>query len=146
MHIGEACQRDPVTASADDSVRDAAKRMKQLGVGSLIVIDEGRHPIGVVTDRDVVQRVIRRRRDPDTTTLGEIMSVDIVSVWDRAPLERAFHRMRQNDARRVITTDDHGRVSGLITADDALRIISSDLAAIADVIGAQSPDAAAEPA
>jgi CBS domain-containing protein len=139
MRVEEACRKAPVTTGPDETVREAAKRMKQLGVGSIVVVDSLEKPVGMVTDRDIVQRVVRRRMDPDTTTLGEIMSVDIVSVWHSSPVERAFHRMRQEDSRRVIVTDDLGHVVGIITVDDAIPLITDELQKISGVLAAQSP-------
>lgn len=139
MKVEDACRSNPVTGGPDDTVREAAKRMQELDVGSMIVVDASNMPLGMVTDRDIVQRVIRRRKDPDTTTLREIMSVDVVSVWHSSPVERAFHRMRQEDSRRVIVTDDLGHAVGIITVDDAIPLITDELQKITGVLAAQSP-------
>lgn len=139
MTFRSYCQGDVVTAKADESVRDAAKRMDSAGVGALAVVDDRNRPIGMVTDRDVIQQVVRRRLDPDTIRLSEIMNPDVVSVWDEAPLPRVFHRMRQESVRRVLAVDSDGKVVGILTYDDALPLISSQLAMAADVVRGQQP-------
>lgn len=139
MSVLEHCRRDPLTATADETVRDVAKRMAEQGVGSLAVVDEREHPIGMLTDRDIVQNVIRRRRSPDEVTVGEMMSLDVVSVWEEVPLVRAFHRMRQEAVRRVLVTDDDGKVVGILTFDDALPQIARALGMAAEVVRAQEP-------
>ncbi|MBW2696088.1 MAG: CBS domain-containing protein [Deltaproteobacteria bacterium] len=68
------------------------------------------------------------------------MSRDIVSVWSGAPLARAFHRMRQEETRRVLVTDEVGRVIGIIAVDDAIPLITNELQTISDVLAAQGPN------
>jgi CBS domain-containing protein len=139
MAFADYCRRNPVTARPDESVTDAAKRMSQLGVGALAVVDDENHPIGMVTDRDIVQKVVRRRLDPSATALREIMNPDIISVWDEVPLVRAFHRMRQESVRRVLAVDSSGELVGILTYDDALPLIAEQLSLAADVVRAQQP-------
>lgn len=131
--------RNPVTAGPGDTAREAARRMVENDVGAIVVTDQDDRPVGVVTDRDIVQKVLRRRRDPERTSLEQIMSVELVSVWDEVPIERAFNRMRQEAVRRVLTTDIDGRISGILTFDDALPLIAREIALAADVVRSQAP-------
>ena len=141
MSIADYRQSAPATARPDESVRDAAKRMQQLGIGSLVVVDELERPVGMLTDRDIVQNVVRRRRDPDAVAIEEVMSRDVVSVWNRAPLVRVFHRMRQEGVRRVLSVDSEGKLDGIVTYDDVLPLVAKDLSLAAEVIRAQAPGA-----
>lgn len=138
MSIADYCTRDPITAGPGETVREAAKRMAKRGVGAIVVTDDEDRPVGMVTDRDIVQKVLRRRRDPDRTSLEQIMSIDVVSIWDQLPISRAFNRMRQEAVRRVLATDDNGKISGILTFDDALPLIAAELSLAADVVRAQS--------
>jgi CBS domain-containing protein len=142
MSVLEHCKREPITAGPGDTVRDAAKRMAELGVGAIIVTDSHDRPVGLVTDRDIVQKVVRRRRDPDRTSLEQIMSLDVVNIWDQLPVSRAFNRMRQEAVRRVVITDDEGKVSGILTFDDALPLIAGELSLAAEVVRSQTAAAA----
>lgn len=139
MSVGMHCRRDPVTARADESVRDAAKRMRELAVGSLVIVSDEGKPIGMVTDRDIVQRVLRRHGDPDTTPLSRIMNEDLTTIWQGAPLVRAFHRMRQEGVRRVLVTGDGGELAGILSFDDAIPLIAKELGLAADVLRSQMP-------
>ena len=141
MSIADYRQSAPATARPDESVRDAAKRMQQLGIGSLVVVDELERPVGMLTDRDIVQNVVRRRRDPDAVAIEEVMSRDVVSVWNRAPLVRVFHPMRQEGVRRVLSVDSEGKLDGIVTYDDVLPLVAKDLSLAAEVIRAQAPGA-----
>ena len=101
MPVGDFCRREPCTATADESIREAAKRMDARGVGCLVVVDAGGRPVGMLTDRDLVMRGLRRRRDPDTTTVGEVMHGDVTRVREAAPLEVAIRRMRSRQRLRL---------------------------------------------
>ncbi len=141
MSIDQFCRHDLITASPGESVREAAKRMSNEGVGCLVVVDEEHRPLGMVTDRDIVGRVIRRRKDPDAVELGDIMSPDVVSVWREVALDRAFHRMRQEGVRRIAVTDESGVLTGILTYDDALPLLAQRFQLAAGVVSSQYPNA-----
>lgn len=142
MACGECCQRNPVTARASDTVRDAAKRMDTKGVGCVVVVDEEQRPVGMLTDRDVVVKVLRRRRDPDQTRVDEVMHEGVTVVRERMPVDIAFRFMRRDGVRRIPIVDDDGRVSGILSYDDALQLIAEQLGCAAAVARAQFPAAA----
>jgi CBS domain-containing protein len=144
MALSDYFRLNPVTARAEDTARDAAKQMKLQRVGSLAVVNDKGRPVGMVTDRDIIQHVLRRRKDPDAVTLADIMNPDVVSISQNAPVERAFHRMRQEGVRRVMVTDDNGALVGILTYDDALPLIADQFALAASVVKAQFPASAGE--
>jgi len=144
MSVNQFCRHDPVTAKPDETVREAAKRMASQNVGSLVVVNEKQRPVGMLTDRDIVQRVIRRRKDPDAIEVASVMSEDVVSVWQEVALDRAFHRMRQEGVRRVLVTDEVGRLTGILSYDDALPHIARRFALAAEVMSSQFPTAAGD--
>ena len=142
MSVGDHCRRNPVTASPEETVREAARKMEQAKVGSLAIVNEEGRAIGMVTDRDIVQKVLRRRKDPDATRLADIASPDVVSVWQDVGLDRALARMRQEGVRRVLVTDDDGKLTGIITYDDVLPGIANEFSMAASVVSAQGPGGA----
>jgi CBS domain-containing protein len=139
MAIRDYCRRDPCVATAGETVREAAKRMDARGVGCLVVVDGDSRPVGMLTDRDIVMRVLRRRRDPDRTTVGEVMHEEVSCLPDDAPVERAMRRMHVDGVRRIPVVDDAGRIVGIFTADDALQLLSSEIAGLAEAVRAQFP-------
>ncbi len=139
MSIAQHCRPDVVTAGADESVRTGARLMEQRGIGAVVVVDEAGAPLGIVTDRDIVRKALRRGRDPEATRLGEIMSEDVFTMWEGAPLVQAFRRMRQEGLRRIIVMDDENHLRGILTVDDVMPIIAAQLGAVGDVITAQLP-------
>lgn len=92
MSIGRICNRVIVTADPDESVRDAARRMAQKAVGTLVVV-RGERPVGILTDRDIVVRAMANDRDPDVTPVSEIMTTPIRSLDESTPIEDALSKM-----------------------------------------------------
>lgn len=139
MSLREYCRENPKTATPDESIREAARRMDTEGVGSLVVVDAQGRPVGMLTDRDVVVRVLRRRRDPDQTTVGAVMEGDPTVVHDASPLVIGLRRMRADGLRRIPVVNDQGKLVGILTADDALQLIASELSDVAAAVRSQFP-------
>ena len=74
MTVGRICVRDVHIAEPDESVRVATRRMRKVDVGALIVTDDKRNPIGILTDRDVALRCVAEGQEPDDTPVSEIMT------------------------------------------------------------------------
>ena len=80
MSVGRIGTRVVATASPAESVLEVARRMDENNVGSVVVIDENTKPVGIVTDRDLVTRVLARELDPAETPVAVVMSKDVRSV------------------------------------------------------------------
>ncbi|MDJ0867109.1 MAG: CBS domain-containing protein [Myxococcota bacterium] len=142
MSIGSYCRRDVRTVAVDETLRAAARRMDQEGVGCLVAV-EGDLPRGVLTDRDVALSVIRGDLDPDEALVGEVIEPDPVTVHASSPLRIAARVMRRRGIRRLPVVDDHERLVGVIASDDLLALVSDELATLASAIRGQLPDAPA---
>jgi len=125
MRVLDLCTRKVEVASPRDLVADAARRMAERGVGTLVVVDELRRPLGIVTDRDLVKRCIARPRDPGRTELAAVMSGPVVWVREDASIESVLEEMARLRIRRLAVVDPKDRLTGLVSLDDAL---SSELA------------------
>jgi CBS domain-containing protein len=139
MSIREYARRNPCTGTEEESVREAAKRMDVRGVGCLVVVDAGGRPVGMLTDRDVVLRVLHRRLDPDLTRIGDVMQREVSSVRETDSVERTVRVMRREAVRRVPVVDAEGRLVGIFSSDDALQILASELGNLAGAVRAQFP-------
>ncbi len=138
MPVRDYCHQDVVTAGPDDSARGAAILMKERNVGCVVLVDDKGRPVGVVTDRDLVQHVLRRRRDPDATPLSDVAGDQpIATVGADMALSRALARMRQEAVRRVVVVEPGGAVTGILTLDDILPIITKELGMVSDVVATQ---------
>lgn len=114
--VRDVMTKNPVTVPADAPVVEAAKRMKEQGIGDVIVID-GDHMCGLVTDRDIVVRALAEGRDPNSTRMNEICTKDPLTVSPDDDITAAGDLMRDNKVRRVPVVEN-GDVVGVVSIGD----------------------------
>ena len=124
--IRDVMTDNPCAIDAEKPVAYAAKMMKQEDVG-LAPIVEGERLVGTVTDRDIVTRVIAEGRDPESTSVREIASTDLVTVDPQQNFDEALRLMAQHQVRRLPVVEEDGRLVGVVAqADVAEHASSSD--------------------
>jgi CBS domain-containing protein len=143
MSVGRICTREVDVATADEAIWRAAERMHQRSVGTLVVVDESQDPIGVITDRDLVVRVLADRKDPEETLVGDVMSRRPATALEDTPIEIALERMAAGGFRRMPVVDHSGKLVGLVTLDDILLLVGDELTHAGKVLARQTPRAAA---
>lgn len=105
--------RPAVLASRAMPVRVASQLMMNKKVGAIIVIDTNEHPIGIFTDKDMVDRVVAAGRYPDITTLGEVMTSPVQTAPGRMTAAEALQIMMQKHFRHLPVVDMNNRVLGI---------------------------------
>jgi CBS domain-containing protein len=106
---------DPVTVTPETTVMDAAKRMSTADIGDVLV--ENGNGVCIMTDRDVVVRVIAEGRDPAKTTVGDVCSTDVATVTPDTPIATLIGLMRDKAVRRIPVVED-GRPVGIVSLGD----------------------------
>lgn len=107
------------TIGRDATVLDAVDRMNDKRIGSLLVMN-GDQPVGIFTERDVLVRVVAGRRDPAMTTVGEVMSVELVTVTPATPVDEVMGIMTETRCRHLPVMEG-ARVLGLASIGDVTR-------------------------
>ena len=117
--IRDLMTEDPVTLSADTSLVDAARAMRDEDVGDVIVLKaDGRGLCGMVTDRDIVIRAVAEGRDPSETKLDEVCSHEVISARPEDSVQNAVQIMREHSVRRLPVVDDNGSPVGVVSLGD----------------------------
>ena len=119
MKIKNVMSVPGVTVPPQSSVAESARLMAYEGVGSVLVVSDGR-PLGIVTDRDLALRVVAREL-PSTSPVGEVMTTDLVTVESGDEVDVAFAAFRRHPFRRLPVLTD-GEVVGMLTVDDLLML------------------------
>lgn len=117
QRIDEIMTRNVVTVPTSATVLDAAQLMRDRAIGDVVVTD-GDKLCGIVTDRDIVTRVVADDRPPAQTAIGDICSKDPVAVRPDQDFNEAVSLMRSHDIRRLPVVDDGGRPVGILTLGD----------------------------
>lgn len=134
--VREIMTRAPVALRSSQPVTEAAKVMREHGIGTVLIVDDGQLK-GLVTDRDIVVRAIAEVRDPAVTLVGEICSPDPITVAPDDDTDTVVQRMRERAVRRVPVVEDGHPVGVLSIGDMALE--RDERSALAD-ISAQPPN------
>ncbi len=117
--IRDLMTSSPASCEASTPVVEAARQMAQQDVGPIPVV-EGDQLVGIVTDRDIVLRVVAEGRDPSSTTAQEIVSSDLVTVTPDSNLDEALQLMAQNQVRRLPVAEGD-RLVGIVAQADVAR-------------------------
>ena len=143
MSVGRICTRSVDLADPDESVQVAASRMNMRNVGTLLVVDDQKCAIGIITDRDLAIRVVGKGLDPNTTTVASVMSGAPESVTENTSIESAIASMRAGPHRRLPVVNDNNELVGLVSLDDVLDLLSEEFVEIGKLIRRESPSALA---
>jgi CBS domain-containing protein len=109
------------TVTEHDSVETAAKLMKTHNLGSIIVTDSNSNPIGIITEKDIINRVVAGNLLPRNINARQTMSYPVLSISSHHDIKEAAETMRTRDVRRLVVMD-HGRMIGLIASNDIVAI------------------------
>jgi CBS domain-containing protein len=115
--IAEAMTSNPNAIESDRSVAYAAKMMKQEDVGIAPVVESGRL-VGVLTDRDIVVRVVAEGKDPDSVRARDVASSNVVTVDPQQDLDEALKLMARYQIRRLPVVEEDGRLVGVVAQAD----------------------------
>lgn len=122
--------RDPVMVAPDAPCGQLSKLMRNRGIGSVVVVKDG-FPVGVVTERDLVHRVLAEGRDPDKCDADQVCTKPVVAISIYADVDMAVDMMNEYGIRRLVVVDQKDKVVGILTTDDIaknLRSMSEELA------------------
>ncbi|KYH37928.1 MAG: hypothetical protein AYL28_004840 [Candidatus Bathyarchaeota archaeon B23] len=120
--VGDIMSSPVVTVDAEIIVRDAALLMRERDIGSVLVVERGR-PAGIVTERDLLERVVAPCRDPCEVRVREIMSTPLITIEREASILDAMRKMRVRGIRRLIVVEDE-EVVGVVSSRDIMMGIS----------------------
>src|SRR3954470_10213536 len=130
--IRDVMTSDPKTVEADATVQDVAQIMDKEDIGNVLVVENG-DVQGIVTDRDIVVRVVAKGEGPDAS-VREAATTDLETLSPHASIEHAIQKMEQGTARRLPVVED-GKPVGVISLGDLAEARDQD-SALADISSA----------
>ncbi|HVY79594.1 MAG TPA: CBS domain-containing protein [Steroidobacteraceae bacterium] len=140
MRLKDFCTTDVAYCERDITALAAATLMRTKHVGDLVVVDDAayeRTPVGIVTDRDIILKVLGAELDPGRVTVGEIMRTPVVLANENEDVTEAIARMRAHRVRRLPITGSRGRLVGIVTLDDVLRQLVNDASTLLEVVASE---------
>ncbi len=139
LSAGDLCTRTVVVAHRDLALNEAAGLMREHHVGCLVVVDEqpdGRRPVGLLTDRDIVTAVVAKDMDARILRVDDVMSGGPVITHETDSLLDALAAMRRAGVRRMPVVDARGVLQGLLALDDVIETIGEQMSLLVQVLTA----------
>jgi CBS domain-containing protein len=133
--------RDVMTGGADcidenDTIIDAAKRLKELNVGAMPICGSDNRLKGMLTDRDIVVKVLAEGKDPASTKAGELGQGKPVTIGADDSVEEALHTMAEHKVRRLPVIDGHELIGIVSQADLAKNVDDEKVGDLVEAISA----------
>src|SRR3990167_662978 len=140
MSLESLCRREIVCVDVKTKVLEATELMEEMNVGSVVVIQNDR-PVGIVTDRDVVLRVVNKKLDPAKCAVADIMSLDVVTLKQSTGLYDALEQIKESGGRvrRFPVVDENGALIGIMTLDDVIYLLGREMSDVAAIIESERP-------
>jgi CBS domain-containing protein len=139
MLVEAIMQTSVATMDRDHTALRAARLMKEKDAGLVVIIDERRRPVGMVTDRDIAVKLVVESKGVDTP-VDEIMSHPVYAVSRTALVFDTLREMARRHVHRMPVIDDETtELVGVVTAEDALMLLTTELANIAEVMSQTRP-------
>jgi CBS domain-containing protein len=139
MNVSQLCSRNVVTVRKSDEITVAARLMREKHVGYLVVVEPDftgatQRPIGVLTDRDIVIGVVAQDLNPRGIRVGDVMTCNPVVVELGDPIAAAVQEMRRIGVRRMPVVGSLGELAGVLSLDEVLDSLSSELQNLAGAV------------
>lgn len=124
MKVGDIMTKKVVVVPYGASVSEVARLMKRHGIGSVIVVEDksGKHAKGIITERDIVHKILATKRDPYKIPVEEIMSKPLRVVRPDTTIEDAAKAMRENKVKRLPVVNENNELIGVLSEGDIMKI------------------------
>lgn len=137
MPISECCSVEVVCCEPDTPVQEVAEMMRKEHVGDVVVVemrDGKRVPTGIVTDRDIILEIVALRLDISAFTAGDIMNAPLISMHEDEGVFETLRTMRNHRIRRVPVVKGDGTLTGIVSSDDIINLLTNELSMMADTL------------
>jgi CBS domain-containing protein len=131
--------RNPITVNQNTTIYDSAKIMKNQKIGSIIVTDDG-DLSGIITERDLVRKVLAEGKDSKSLKVTNIMSKPVIHINEDADLLDASELMRKNNIRRLVVINRNKHIVGVLTTNDMAKVMRRAVEELATIYHAMSED------
>jgi CBS domain-containing protein len=141
MIIGEIRTANVAVSYPDQPLAEAARMMRDRHVGALVVLDmhdPQRQPQGILTDRDIVRGQLIKGADLHCLTVGDVMTRNPLVLRISMGLSEGIEALTSRGVRRAPVVDGSGSLVGIVTLDDLLPALASNLQELANLMGTQA--------
>ena len=118
--VRDAMTKEPRVVRRDTNMQEVVATMNKFDISSVIVVEEKR-PVGIVTHKDIVSKLVQARIPPDAVTAREVMTAPVVTINEEASVEEAAGLMAKKHIKKLVVTRNSNEIAGIITSSDLVR-------------------------
>jgi CBS domain-containing protein len=130
--VRDIMARNVKTVRTDDSVIDAVVKMNKFRIGSVIVTNNGR-PVGIITERNILQRIVEPRLDPGSVRAKDVMSSPLITVDTNTAVEEAAQIMARKGIKKLPVVEGD-KVVGIVSTSDIVRTSPTQLGILEELL------------
>jgi CBS domain-containing protein len=139
MLVSSIMSRKPVTVQRDHTVRHVARLMREREIGAVVIVDERGRPDGICTDRDLAIRAMAGpHADPGALPVDRIMTRPVVTAEEDTLVFDLLRTLAERRIRRAPVVNERKEIVGMVSMDDIILLLTTELANVADVLGHSS--------
>lgn len=118
--VRDVMTKEPRVVRRDTNVQEIVATMNKYDISSIIVVEEKR-PVGIVTHKDILSKLVQARIPPDAVTAREVMTSPVVTISEESSVEEAARLMSKKHIKKLIVTGNNNELAGIITSSDIVR-------------------------
>ncbi len=118
--VRDVMTKEPRVVRRDTSVQEVVATMNKFDISSVIVVEQKR-PVGIVTHKDIISKLVQARIPPDAVTAREVMTTPVVTINEEASIEEAAGLMAKKHIKKLVVTRNSNEIAGIITSSDLVR-------------------------
>jgi len=118
--VRDVMTKEPRVVRRDTNVQEVVATMSKFDISSVIVV-EGKRPVGIVTHKDIISKLVQARIPPDAVTAREVMTTPVVTINEEASIEEAASLMAKKHIKKLVVTRNSNEIAGIITSSDLVR-------------------------
>ncbi len=130
VRVREVMNSPVITGSGEETIEEIADRMVDCRVGSVVIM-KGHEPVGIITDGDIVSKIVAKNKKPSEVSAKEVMSGPLLTISDSQDVTDAARLMRKKDVKRLGVVDN-GKLMGMISITDVVSVTPEIYAIVAE--------------
>lgn len=132
MIVRDIMSRNVKTVRPDDTALDAVRKMNKFRIGSVIVVNSGR-PVGIITERNILQKIVEPRHDPATIKAKDIMTRPLITIDPHTAIDEAAKIMATKTIK-TLPVVEKDKILGIITSSDIVRNSPTQLSILDELL------------
>ena len=118
--VRDVMTKEPRVVRRDTNVQEVVATMSKYDISSVIVVEEKR-PVGIVTHKDIISKLVQARIPPEAVTAREVMTSPVVAINEEASIDEAASLMSKKRIKKLVVTRNNNELVGIITSSDLVR-------------------------